>query len=546
MEISTGEKVRDQLARVLLSHQLSGSSVLSEFLNYIVHETLEGRGNELKEYTIGVHALHKDADFNPQLDSIVRIHAGRLRRALKEYYYEEGAHDPMVIIIPKGSYVPVFETRSADSPLYVQESDASEKAKERRSSTVKEFIQKAPALPRVSELGNRPAVAVLPFKKIGSGEAVDYLVKGMGEFLCTELTRFDNLKIISNYSADYVVSWPGDIRKIGAMLDADYILTGSVHELGVFLRICVQLNFCQSGDQLWAQTFEKTDPAESVWVFQTKVVDATLAAIAGMNGVISRLEMRKSEGISASFTNSSSLAYWYNRYIDSFNPEVTKEARTFYENVIKEDPRNPLALSYLSNILSGEMSFPECTSSTENLATHYAQTALKLDPQCQQAYFALALNMLLQRRNEECIRTLEQGLEINPKSTEYRSAMAALMIYAGNYEDGVNILDKVIKLNPHLPWWQTMSYSYYSYYREFYADALFWAERIKVNVVWTPIIRTAAYAQLDQMDKAHEMLTEFKTLYPTVALHEREVLKRYFHTDDLVNKLEVGLAKLVG
>ena len=73
---------------------------------------MEGKGDELKEYTIAVHALKKESDFNPQLDSIVRIHAGRLRRALKEYYYEEGSADQIIIHIPKGSYIPAFELRS--------------------------------------------------------------------------------------------------------------------------------------------------------------------------------------------------------------------------------------------------------------------------------------------------------------------------------------------------------------------------------------------------------------------------------------------------
>jgi hypothetical protein len=46
------------------------------------------------------------------LDAIVRIHAGRLRRALKEYYYDAGKNDPIVIEIPKGSYIPVFQPKN--------------------------------------------------------------------------------------------------------------------------------------------------------------------------------------------------------------------------------------------------------------------------------------------------------------------------------------------------------------------------------------------------------------------------------------------------
>src|SRR5690349_12673871 len=109
MNSITNHEVVRQLDRVLASSNFLHSSVLAKFLKHIVVETIEGRGHELKEYTIGVAALKKDADFNPQIDSIVRIHAGRLRRALREYYQTEGVSDPIAIGVPKGSYVPVFE-----------------------------------------------------------------------------------------------------------------------------------------------------------------------------------------------------------------------------------------------------------------------------------------------------------------------------------------------------------------------------------------------------------------------------------------------------
>src|SRR5918993_4717442 len=111
MQKLTSKEIRDQMNKVLSSTQLSNSNILSGFLYFIVNETLAGRSNDLKEYKIGIQALRREESFNPQLDSIVRIHAGRLRRALKEYYYEEGSGDRVMIIIPKGSYVPTFELR---------------------------------------------------------------------------------------------------------------------------------------------------------------------------------------------------------------------------------------------------------------------------------------------------------------------------------------------------------------------------------------------------------------------------------------------------
>ena len=158
----TDKEILAQLARLLSSSQLSGSNVLSEFLNFIVRETLEGKGDELKEYTIAVHALKKESDFNPQLDSIVRIHAGRLRRALKEYYYEEGANDRIAIVIPKGSYVPAFELREvalvaqADG-LVANEISLSSGVDHKKELDEKPFGKKLTS-------NHKFSVAVLPFK----------------------------------------------------------------------------------------------------------------------------------------------------------------------------------------------------------------------------------------------------------------------------------------------------------------------------------------------------------------------------------------------
>ena len=109
MEFSESD-IREQLGRILSSPSFRSSSILSGFLQFVVDETLAGRSNDLKEYTIAINALSRNNKFNPQLDAVVRIHAGRLRRALHEYHYQWGNADPIRIEIPKGSYVPQFQT----------------------------------------------------------------------------------------------------------------------------------------------------------------------------------------------------------------------------------------------------------------------------------------------------------------------------------------------------------------------------------------------------------------------------------------------------
>ncbi|HYZ86620.1 MAG TPA: hypothetical protein VE621_19555, partial [Bryobacteraceae bacterium] len=107
----TNEQVEAQLARLLASNTLGRSERLCRFLQFVVRHTLEGRGDELKEYAIGVEVFEKGADFDPRLDSAVRVDARRLRAKLDEYYATEGNRDPVVIRMPKGGYLPIFLDR---------------------------------------------------------------------------------------------------------------------------------------------------------------------------------------------------------------------------------------------------------------------------------------------------------------------------------------------------------------------------------------------------------------------------------------------------
>ncbi|HXG16748.1 MAG TPA: hypothetical protein VNK50_10895 [Calidithermus sp.] len=86
------------------------------FLEFIVTETLAGRGDRLKGYTIGVHVFDRAPDFDPTLDAIVRVEAARLRAKLREYYDEEGRWDPVRFGLPKGSYRPLIVQAAAPRP----------------------------------------------------------------------------------------------------------------------------------------------------------------------------------------------------------------------------------------------------------------------------------------------------------------------------------------------------------------------------------------------------------------------------------------------
>lgn len=97
--------------QVCHSHAMSGCARLTQLLNFVVASTLQGEAAYLKETTIGVSVFGREPDYDPKVDTIVRSQAWRLRAKLRKYYASEGANDHIVIDIPIGHYVPVFQIR---------------------------------------------------------------------------------------------------------------------------------------------------------------------------------------------------------------------------------------------------------------------------------------------------------------------------------------------------------------------------------------------------------------------------------------------------
>jgi hypothetical protein len=107
-EVISAEEIRTELEKVLASAELARCPQLQRFLHFVVEEELAGRGDQLKEYVLGVGVFGRPPDFDPRLDSLVRVEARRLRAALEKYYAQSGQSDPITIKLQKGAYLPSF------------------------------------------------------------------------------------------------------------------------------------------------------------------------------------------------------------------------------------------------------------------------------------------------------------------------------------------------------------------------------------------------------------------------------------------------------
>ncbi len=106
------ESTQAQIQKILQSKTFRTSEVHRNLLSYLAEKSLAGESDSLKEYTVGLDVFGKPASYDPRQESTVRMHVGRLRQKLAEYYRTEGAEDPIVLELPKGGFRVTFEPRA--------------------------------------------------------------------------------------------------------------------------------------------------------------------------------------------------------------------------------------------------------------------------------------------------------------------------------------------------------------------------------------------------------------------------------------------------
>ena len=110
------DAIRAQLRKIVGSRLFRSSELAKKFLRFVVNKTLDNQTDAIKEYSVGVEAFGRGPDFDPRVDSVVRVVARRVRDKLAEYYRHEGKSDSLLIEVPTGSYVPSFSVREAVDP----------------------------------------------------------------------------------------------------------------------------------------------------------------------------------------------------------------------------------------------------------------------------------------------------------------------------------------------------------------------------------------------------------------------------------------------
>ena len=253
------EAVRAQLARILASPQFVQSERLSRFLRLAVEVAQSGRRDSLKEYRIGVDVFDRGQDFDPRTDPIVRVQAAKLRSKLTEYYAAAGAHDPLVISVPKGSYAAEIRAPAAQP--------------EAASRTAAPPVA-APA----AAAAPRSRVAVLPFVSMSSDQEDEHFTDGLTEELINRLAQVPRLQVVARTSAFRFKNRSEDVREVGALLNVGAIVEGSVRRAADQVRVTAQLIDVASGYHLLSRTYQRQ--FHDVFALQDELAQAVVDEIA--------------------------------------------------------------------------------------------------------------------------------------------------------------------------------------------------------------------------------------------------------------------------
>lgn len=285
------DQIHQSLTRLVSSSLFAGSEKLSDFLRFIVTETLAGNSSRIKESLIGSEVYGRRPDYDPKTDAIVRVEAVRLRAKLKQYYDGPGRTESVRIDLPKGTYVPVFSTvgqpGSSTEPV---EKSTGFPQKWLRVAVLTVLFSMAFLAAWIYQAGHRgPAhftLAVLPFVDLSGDPGADHFGRAVSEQLTHSLSNEPGFLVASRTAAAQFKSQPVDILLVGRQLRVSALVEGSVQRKSDRLRLTVKLVSASDGYQLWSEDYEA--PAANAGTFQDQVselITRTLRAnFAGLSG----------------------------------------------------------------------------------------------------------------------------------------------------------------------------------------------------------------------------------------------------------------------
>ena len=570
LDAGTQEQIRNALARMLSSEGFSASARNRRLLDYVVDETLAGRADRIKAYTLATVVFERGPDFDPQLDPVVRLEASRLRRALEHYYLTAGKNEPIRISIPKGSYIPVFE--AADTTAPPEPAPRPEMPRDRRHwswrrsarmpaiAAVVIAVLAAAAIVARPELAGwrstapqeagtperRPAIFVLPFES--DAEALgSNLAYGLTVGVISDLVRFKNILV---YGAETTYDdrslAPADLIKT---LGIDYIIAGKVDTADERFRSIISLIEAKSGRYVWSVRSDGALSATEIFYRQGEIASLVARSIAQPYGVLFNDQIKEIAAKPPGHLTSYECVVVSELYRREESVGDFPRAHACLERAIRDDPFYSHAFSALSLLYSDEhrIAFGTDRSDPARRATalDLAREAVKVDPNSSTAYLALHAAYWNLGKVQAAFDAAEKGLTLNPNNTQLKAGYGSRLCLRAEWDRGLGMLREAFEMNPALSDAHRYVLFLDHYRRGDYSSALLEASQIDLpGDIFSPVSLAMVHGALGDQSAAQEAVQRIRSMAPDFSDQAIASFQESNFDEDLIQEIAQGLARV--
>ena len=471
-------EVEAELQRVLASRCFEQAGRAKNFLKFVVDETLAGRGDRLKGYTIGVEVFGRPTDFDAQNDPLVRVEAGRIRSRLTQYYGDEGAKNPIRITLARGGYAPQFSFADLSPAATAAPNTVvlSPQTRLRRglaivvaaagaamlgllafvlvsmpSRTVKPLpgaTVDSTSTPAALGVRRGPKVLVLPFANLSGSTDLDYFAYGLTDEIMLRLGDLD-VSVMGSTGGNADTS-STEVGPVPAAWNATYVLTGSARSTGDQIRLTARLSAADSGAQLWAEAFDEPADVRTLLAFQERVAARVAGTITRPFGPIFNQEIVRATRAPPEQLATYDCVLKYRYYRRTFEPRDHREtADCFRRAVVREpglaDAWAGLALVYLDEYLYGY----NAENGPVDALTRAREAAIKacdIEGDNRLALLAMARLRLAEGDVDGFERAVERLLALTPHNADDLATIASLRGVAEGWERSLPLLDEALSL----------------------------------------------------------------------------------------------------
>jgi tetratricopeptide (TPR) repeat protein len=486
------DEVRAALDRIVASPHFRASPQLASFLRFVVEAALSGGSDRIKGYTIAVEALGRDSDFDPQADPIVRVEAGRLRRALDRYYANGGTDDPIAIELPRGSYVPTFCHRVVRQHLLrnhaaVRKVIAAVSARARKHAAVLAFLligvigagtlaafdvvhlYRSPPMARapMSAIASSdqtpearwrsmyvgPIIYVEPVAAIGAPVSPTISALSLRERLRDAFARFDEVTVLSEPPA--LGGSEGVAAGENAVMPADYRFASTVeyHPDGS-ISLTFRLLDAADGTIVWSKSYDHVAVADSPKGAKYPVVNEIAKALLQPSGVMHARERIKRSTAKALDERYRCLMDGI-EYLRSFNPALHAGARDCLERMIARDPTFLTGYTALARVYLREYEFGVGVRPGDGPALDrafaLAAKAAEIKPNSARVQYVLSSIYAARGDLATARAASDRSIALNPNDAVVLFNHGSLLILTGETDKGVAIMHQIVAESPVRP-----------------------------------------------------------------------------------------------